>query len=100
MDLISLAVPLLYWFLVLALSGYLLMRGVTHVFVALFAAGAVMHLIQSGGIVFMRMAPGGFGANMRYLPVLQIIGFGGIILTGAAFVLLASFLLRRDAPKA
>lgn len=66
MNNISLALPALYFFIILALSTYLLIRGITHTFVCLFAAAAVIELIRSMAFLLMSLAPGGFSANARY----------------------------------
>ncbi len=48
---ISLALPAFYFFIILGLSTYLLIRGITHIFVCLFAAAALIELIRSMGFL-------------------------------------------------
>ena len=94
MNVISLAFPVLYFLLVLALCVFLLVRGIAHYFVAFFAAGALIHLVQSLGFLALQQAPGGFGANSIYLPLLSIVGALGTVFFGAGFIALTLFLLR------
>ena len=96
MEFFGLAIPALYFLLLLALCTFLLMRGITHTFVGLFAAGAFLHVIQMLGFFFMRQAPGGFNANTRYFPIFSAIGAFGTIVSAAAFISLTMFLLRSN----
>ena len=98
MDFIPLAIGALYFLLVFGLSTLLLVRGVTHIFVGLFACGAFLHLLQSLGFVFLRQAPGGFGANARFFPILGAVGALGTIVLAAGFISLTMFLLRDKTP--
>jgi hypothetical protein len=98
MDFIPMAIGALYFLLLLGLSTFLLVRGVTHLFVGLFACGAFLHLIQSLGFVFLRQAPGGYSANARFFPILGAVGAFGTIVLAAAFVSLTMFLLKNKTP--
>jgi hypothetical protein len=100
MNIFSLAVPLLYFLLVLGLCTFLIVRGITHVFVGLFAGGALLHLIQSLGYVALNQAPGGYSANARYFPFLAIFGGLGTLAFAVGFVLLTGYLLRPASPTA
>jgi hypothetical protein len=97
MDIVSFGFGAIYHLAVLGLFAFLLIRGVTEVFVALFAVGALLHLLQTMGFFYMRSAPGGFGAHTQYLPVLTILGMLGTLAFAAAFISLAMFLLRSRA---
>ena len=94
MDKISIFIPVLYHFAILGCFTYLLIRGVTHSFVCLFAAGALLELIRSGAYLAMSMAPGGFSANERYFPVISGIGYVGMLAFLAAFVAMTAHFLR------
>ena len=96
MDLLIWAVPLLYQSFVLGVSAFLLMRGVTPLFVALFGAGALLEMFRTLGFIAMQRAPGGFSDNMRFMPVVTLIGTLGMLRFVAAFVSLAAFLLRTE----
>jgi len=100
MDLISLTLPLLYLLLVLGLFTFLLIRGVTHLFIALFAAGALIQVIPRLSFLAMHQAPGGFSANVRYLPILSALGMIGTLCFAAGFFALTIFLLRSAKPSA
>ena len=100
MNNISLALPALYFFIILALSTYLLIRGITHTFVCLFAAAALIELIRSMAFLAMSLAPGGFSANSRYLPAISAIGYFGMLVFIAGFVSLTTYLLRAQPPQA
>ncbi len=100
MNLLSLVVPTLFNLLVLGLFAYLFVRGVTHLFVGLFAAGALLHGLQMFGYLLLSRMPGGVGANAQYLPAMAIAGALGTILFAVAFVLLAMFLLRNRGQQA
>ncbi|HEY0370016.1 MAG TPA: hypothetical protein VGC85_10485, partial [Chthoniobacterales bacterium] len=93
-HLFNFAVPTLYSLFLVALFTFLLMRGITHTFVALFLAGSILHLAQTCGYMLLNHLPGGFGANQQYLPILAGAGVLGTIVFAAAFVSLAAFLLR------
>ncbi|MCA1659370.1 MAG: hypothetical protein LC642_02340 [Verrucomicrobiaceae bacterium] len=49
MNLFHFGFGALYYLLVLGLFIFLLMRGMTELFVAFFAAGALIHLLQTTG---------------------------------------------------
>ncbi len=87
MNNISLALPALYFFIILALSTYLLIRGITHTFVCLFAAAALIELIRSMGFFLISLAP-----------TLSVIGFLGMVLFIGGFISLTMFLLRPATP--
>ncbi len=87
-------VPLLYNGFVLALCTYLLIRGATHSFVALFAASALLGLLRTLGFIIIQRAPGGFSDNMRFIPAVNVVGTIGVLLSVAGFVALAAYLLR------
>lgn len=93
MDIVSFGFGVVYYLLVVGLFAFLLMRGVTEIFVALFAAGALLHLLQTMGFFFLRSAPGGFSANTQYLPLLTILGMIGTIAFAAGFITLTTYLL-------
>ncbi len=95
MDTIAFAFPILNFFIVLALQIYLLIRGILHPFVGLFAVGALLHLIQGLGFLALQQAPGGISANSRYLPMLSGLGMLGGLVSLAGFVALTLFLSRR-----
>jgi hypothetical protein len=99
MDAITLAVPLLYILLVLGLCTYLLIRGVTHAFVGIFAAGALIELIPRLGFIALHQAPGGFGGNAKFIPILTAFGLLGTICFAAGFVSLTTFLLTNTKPQ-
>jgi hypothetical protein len=94
MDLVSFGFGVLFNLLVLGLFAFLLVRGVTEVFVALFAAGALLHLVQTMGFFYMRSAPGGFSAHAELLPMLTGVGMLATLVMAGAFVALTAFLLR------
>jgi len=94
MNIISLTLPLLYLLLVLGLCTYLLIRGITHSFIALFAAGALVQMIPRLGFLAMHEAPGGFAANSSYIPMLSIFGMLGSLCFAGGFIALTMFLLR------
>ena len=96
----SLALPAFYFFVILGLCTYLLIRGVTHTFVCLFTAAALIELIRSMAFLLMSLAPGGFSANARYLPATTALGFLGMLLFIAGFVSLTIYLLRAQPPQA
>ncbi|MDQ6622613.1 MAG: hypothetical protein M3Y86_03905 [Verrucomicrobiota bacterium] len=73
MELFAFAIPALYSLLVLGCCVFLLVRGVTHLFVALFICGAFLHLIEMLGYLYLRRAPGGFSANAHWFPFLAIL---------------------------
>jgi uncharacterized membrane protein len=91
---ISLVVPLLYTLFVIAVCGYLLARGVSHLFVMLFAIGALLHALPTVGFLLLQQAPGGISANASWLGVFSLFGVLGTLVSAAAFLLLASFLMR------
>jgi hypothetical protein len=94
MTTISLAFPILYHLAVLGLCAYLFMRGFTHVFLYLFAGGALLEVLRSGAFLAMNFAPGGLSANVHYFPIISAIGFLGMIVFLAGFVSLTMYLLR------
>jgi hypothetical protein len=96
----SLVLPAVYFFVILGLSTYLLIRGITHTFVCLFAAAALIELIRSVGFFLMSLAPGGFSAHTSYMPALSAIGFLGMLAFTAGFVSLTIYLLRAQPPQA
>jgi hypothetical protein len=91
---IALVFPLLYTLFVIGVCGFLLARGVSHLFVILFAVGAVLHALPSLGILLLQQAPGGISANARWLGVFSLFGVLGTLISMAAFLLLASFLMQ------
>ena len=97
MNFLAILPALLFSAFVVGVCGYLLVRGFTHSFLLLFALGALLHAIPSVGFLIMQQAPGGFGANVRWMPALQVIGLLGTFASAAAFLLLARFLLRTSA---
>jgi hypothetical protein len=100
MNIIAWGVPLLYSLLIIALCGYLLIRGITHAFVGLFAAGALLHMLQAMTYIFLTQMPGGIGAYSTYLPLVGIVGGIGTVISAAAFITLTTFLVRPVAPSA
>lgn len=98
METIALGIPALYFLLLLGLCTLLLIRGITHMFVGLFACGAFLHVIQILGYVFLRQAPGGYSANAQYLPLFTLLGALGTVVFAAAFISLTLFLLRNKTP--
>ena len=100
MNNLILTLPVLYFFIILGLSAYLLIRGVTHTFICLFAAAALIELIRSMAYLLMSLAPGGFSANARYMPVLSVIGFLGMLGFIAGFGSLTVWLLRAQPSEA
>ena len=86
-------IPLLYELFLLGLFTYLLIKGVTHSFIACFAAGALLEIIPHVGFLAMQEMPGGFAANRGYYPILVSFGTVGTICFAAGFLLLAKFLL-------
>lgn len=96
MNLMSWLLPTLYYVFVFGVCTYLLIRGVTHLFVSLFAAGALLGIFRMLGWIALEQAPGGIGENMRYMPVLTLIGSLGMLVSVAAFFSLAAFLLRNE----
>jgi len=99
MNNLSLIVPAVYFFIILALATYLLIRGVTHIFVCLFAAAALIELIRSMGFFLISQAPGGFSANRVYMPILTGMGFLGMVIFITGFVSLTLYLLRAQPPQ-
>lgn len=95
MNILSFGISALFYAIVIALCAYLLVRGVTHLFVGLFLAGGLLHLLQALAYAVMSRLPGGFGAYTQYFFVLAIVGALGTILFAAAFISLTAFLLRR-----
>ncbi len=95
---LAFALPALSVFVVLALQIYLLIRGIVHSFVGLFAASALLHLIQALGFLALELARGGISAHNRYLPMLSAFGILGGLVSLAGFVALALFLLKREKP--
>jgi hypothetical protein len=93
MNSIGFIIPLLYLLFLLGLFTFLLVRGVTHSFIGLFAAGALLELIPHLGFLAMQAMPGGFSANRAYYPLLTIVGSLGMFCFAAGFLLLAKFLL-------
>ena len=96
MESFAFIIPLLYLLFLLVLFAFLLMRGVTHGFIACFGIGALLELIPQLGFLALRSMPGGYGANRGYYPILLVFGAFGTIAFAIGFVLLAKFLL---APK-
>ena len=74
MNIISLTLPLPYLLLVLGLCTYLLIRGITHLFVGLFAVGALLQMIPRLGFIALSEAPGGFAANSSHFHMFSIFG--------------------------
>jgi hypothetical protein len=99
MTTLSLAIPIGYSLIIFGLCTYLLVRGITHLFVGLFAGGALLHMIPSLGFMFFQFAPGGLSANARYLPFLSVFGALGALVSLAAFACLVAFLLRLQKPQ-
>lgn len=97
MNTLSLVLPFLCFFVVLGLCTYLLIRGITHSFVCLFALSALIDLLRSLALLVISRAPGGFSANASYLPAISIASFLGIFVFLGAFVSLTLFLLRAPA---
>jgi hypothetical protein len=97
-QLVTFSISALYFLLVLGASTFLLIRGIAHLFVGLFACGAFLHLIQVLGFAFLNQAPGGLSANSHYFPILALIAALGTIMFAAAFVSLTLFLLRHKTP--
>ena len=93
-------IPLLYLLFLLGLFTYLLIRGVTHSFIACFAAGALLELIPHLGFLAMQEMPGGFSANRSYYPILMVFASIGTFCFAAGFLLLAKFLLTTPKPVA
>ena len=100
MSILPSLVTLLYLLLVLGLCTYLLIRGITHAFVALFACGALLHMIPPLGYLALRQTAGGVPAYSRYIGFLTIFGAFGTICFAAGFILLARFLLGASSPAA
>lgn len=96
----SSVIPLLYLLFLLGLFTFLLVRGVTHTFIACFAAGALMELIPHLGFLAIQQMPGGFSANQGYYPILLVFGSIGTLCFAAGFLLLAKFLLPPAKPTA
>ena len=63
MQFISLAVSLLYSVFVVGLCCYLLARGITHLFVILFAVSTILHALPSVGFLLLQQMPGGISAH-------------------------------------
>jgi hypothetical protein len=93
MDLLSFGLGALYYLFVLGLFSFLLMRGVTELFVACFAGGALIHLLQTLGFLYLR-STGGFSTHARFLPLLGMVGLLGTLFFAAGFISLGVFLLR------
>jgi hypothetical protein len=93
-------VPLVYALFLLGLFTYLLSRGITHSFIAFFAAGALMQLVLHLGLLALREMPGGFSATRGYYPLLSIVGLFGTLCFAVGFLLLAKVLLRAAKPVA
>ncbi len=93
MNLLSLVVPALFYPLVVGLCAYLLIRGVTQLFVGLFAAGALLHMLQTLAYLVISRLPGGYGAYEHYFLILAIVGSLGTMLFAAAFISMTSYLL-------
>ncbi|MGZ4966402.1 MAG: hypothetical protein ACXWAV_07240 [Chthoniobacterales bacterium] len=93
MNSFAFVIPLLYSLFLLGLCTFLLIRGITHSFIACFAAGALLELIPQLGFLVLREMPGGFSAHAGYYPMLMIFGAFGTICFAAGFLLLAQFLL-------
>jgi hypothetical protein len=91
---VALGIPLLYTISVMGVCAYLLSRGITHVFIILFAVGAMLRAFPTIGILLFQQAPGGIAANMRWFSALSMLGMLGAVLSAAAFLSLAVFLLR------
>ena len=94
----SSVIPLLYLLFLLGLFTYLLIREVTHSFIACFAVGALLELIPHLGFLAMQQMPGGFSAHQGYYPILMIFASIGTICFAAGFLLLAQFLLTPAKP--
>ncbi len=77
----------------LGLCAFLLVRGITHAFIALFAGGSLLHLIQSLSYEALTQAPGGYGGNASYLPILAIFGMLATLVFALGFIALTAFLL-------
>jgi len=90
--------PVLAFSIILGLQVYLLMRGIAHWFVGLFAAGSFLHLLQGVGFLVLQQAPGGISAHAGYLPILSGLGMLGGLVSLAGFIALALFLLQREEP--
>ena len=93
MNNFSLVVPALYFFIILGLCTYLLMRGITHAFVGWFAAAALIELLRSMALLLMNVAPGGLGAHTRYLPAASVIGYLGMLIFIVGFASLTRYLV-------
>jgi hypothetical protein len=87
MNNISIILPLLYLLFVLGLCTYLLIRGITHSFVAAFACAAFLQMIPHIGFLVLHELPGGFAANAQYYPILSIFGALGILCFAIGFAL-------------
>ena len=91
--------PAVYFLIILGLSTFLLVRGITHIFVCLFAAAALIELIRSMGFFFISQAPGGVGAYNTYMPIFSALGFIGMAIFIVGFLTLTLFLLRAQPPQ-
>lgn len=99
MTAVSLAFPVLSAAVVVAICAYLLIRGVTHLFVILFAVAAILHALPSAGFLLLQQAPGGISAHLPVVTMLSIFGMLGTLASLAAFFSLASFLLAARPPE-
>lgn len=97
MNYVGMGIQALFNLLVIVLCAYLLIRGITHLFVGLFAAGALLHMLQTMGFVVFSRMPGGIGAHTEIFPFLSIVAALGTLLFAAAFISLTMFLLRSPA---
>ncbi|MFL6530087.1 MAG: hypothetical protein ACJ8HU_05720 [Chthoniobacterales bacterium] len=100
MNFVGMGIQALFNLLVIALCAYLLIRGITHLFVGLFAAGALLHLLQTMGFAVFSRMPGGIGAYSTLFPLLMILAALGTFLFAAGFISLTLFLLRPSAQTA
>lgn len=98
MELLRLSIGALYYLLILGLCTFLLIRGITHTFVGLFACGAFLQAVQMLGFVYLREAPGGWSANAHYFPLLSAVATFAMLIFAAGFVSLTFFLVRNKTP--
>ena len=100
MEAIPLLLHLIYPVFVVGFCSYLLIRGLTHSFLLCFIGGAILHAVPTIGIALLQQAPGGFGANVRWMPAFSAVGIAGSVIFAVGFILLGRHLLRNDAQPA
>lgn len=96
---IGITFQLLYAVFVVGVCGYLLSRGITHLFVMLFAIATILHAVPGAAFILLSQQPGGVPAHLPIVSALSVLGGIGTVAAAAAFISLAMYLLNTATPQ-